>query len=282
MLRFEVHTAFCSKGYGGWISLPTLFYLCRMMRQLLEIANKAAIEAGKAILDIYHSDNFDTEKKADQSPVTAADKAAHTIISQILAQTDLPVLSEEGKHQDFQTRSAWEYYWLIDPLDGTKEFISKNGEFTVNIALMHHNRPVGGVVYAPVLGDLYYGSEETGVYKNDRAIPPLKSRRTLQELLIKPSITIIASRSHLSDETKQFISQFSNVTLTSMGSSLKFMLLLEDKADLYPRLFPTMEWDTAAAHAILNASNRGVYHTTVREELTYNKPELTNPYFLSY
>ncbi|WP_343672848.1 3'(2'),5'-bisphosphate nucleotidase CysQ [Chitinophaga sp.] len=253
-----------------------------MMQQLLPIANKAAIEAGKAILNIYESNSFDTQKKADKSPVTAADKAAHTIITDYLLQTNFPVLSEEGSHQDFQTRSQWEYYWLVDPLDGTKEFIHKNGEFTVNIAFMHRNKPLAGVVYAPVLGDLYYGSAETGVYKNDQEIPKLSARRTLEELLLKPSITIVASRSHLSDETKAFISRFSNVTLTSMGSSLKFMLLLEGKADLYPRLFPTMEWDTAAAHAILNASNRGVYHTNVKEELTYNKPELVNPYFLSY
>lgn len=253
------------------------------MKQLLAIATAAAYAAGKAILDIYGSDAFDTQKKADESPVTAADKAAHAIICDYLARTNIPVLSEEGKHQDFQIRTQWEYFWLVDPLDGTKEFISKNGEFTVNIALLHRNKPVGGVVYAPVLGDLYYGSLETGVYKNNVHIPALAHKRSLSDLLIKPAITIIASRSHLSDETKDFISQFSNVTLTSMGSSLKFMLLLEGKADLYPRLFPTMEWDTAAAHALLNASNRGIYHTNSKgEELTYNKADLTNPYFLSY
>jgi 3'(2'), 5'-bisphosphate nucleotidase len=252
------------------------------MKQLLAIATEAAYAAGKAILEVYESNTFDTQKKADESPVTAADKAAHAIISEYLAQTNIPILSEEGKHQDFETRSQWDYFWLVDPLDGTKEFISKNGEFTVNIALIHKNKPVAGVVYAPVLGDLYYGSEETGVYKNNVLIEKLPARASLQDLLKKPAITIIASRSHLSDDTKAFISQFSNVTMTSMGSSLKFMLLLEGKADLYPRLFPTMEWDTAAAHALLNASNRGIYHTNVKEELSYNKADLTNPYFLSY
>lgn len=252
------------------------------MKQLLETAKQAALEAGKAILEIYHSDNFDTRTKADDSPVTAADKAAHDIICRYLESTHLPILSEEGKHQDFETRAAWEYYWLVDPLDGTKEFIRKNGEFTVNIALMHHHTPVAGVVYAPVLGDIYTGSKETGVFKNNIAIQPLANRRTLAALLNQPAVTIVASRHHLSDETKQFIDQFSNYTLASMGSSLKFMLLLEDKADIYPRLFPTMEWDTAAAHAILNASNRGVYHTTVKDELSYNKEVLTNPHFLAY
>lgn len=252
------------------------------MKQLLAIATEAAYAAGKAILDIYGSNAFDTRKKADESPVTAADKAAHAIISGYLARTNIPVLSEEGKHQDFSTRTQWEYFWLVDPLDGTKEFISKNGEFTVNIALIHFNKPVAGVVYAPVLGDLYYGSLETGVYKNNISIPALAQKQSLSDLLLRPSITIIASRSHLSDETKDFIARFSNVTLTSMGSSLKFMLLLEGKADLYPRLFPTMEWDTAAAHALLNASNRDIYHAGNKEELTYNKADLTNPYFLSY
>lgn len=252
------------------------------MKQLLSTATEAAYAAGKAILDIYHSDKFDTQQKADASPVTAADKAAHAIITEYLSPTHIPILSEEGRHKDFQTRSQWEYFWLVDPLDGTKEFISKNGEFTVNIALIHKNKPVAGVVYAPVLGDMYYGSAATGVYKNNEVIAPLKKRRTLQELKNKKDITIIASRSHLSAETKDFIARFSNVKLTSMGSSLKFMLLVEGKADLYPRLFPTMEWDTAAAHAILNASNRGIYHTNVTDELTYNKAVLRNSYFLSY
>lgn len=258
------------------------FLSLRMIKQLLATATEAAYAAGKAILEVYESDNFDTQQKADESPVTAADKAAHSIISEYLTPTHLPILSEEGLHQDYQTRSQWEYFWLVDPLDGTKEFISKNGEFTVNIALIHKNKPIAGVVYAPVLGDLYYGSKETGVYKNNILINPKKEPATLQDLLNKPSITIIASRRNVTDETKDFIAQFSHVSLTSMGSSLKFMLLLEGKADLYPRLFPTMEWDTAAAHAILNASNRGIYHTNGNEELTYNKVNLKNSYFLSY
>lgn len=258
------------------------FLSLQRMKQLLAIATEAAYAAGKAILEVYESNAFDTQKKADESPVTAADKAAHAIISAYLTPTNIPILSEEGKHQDYTTRQQWDYFWLVDPLDGTKEFISKNGEFTVNIALIHKNKPVAGVVYAPVLGDLYYGSKETGVYKNNIQLTALPQKQSLNDLLIKPSITIIASRSHLSDDTKDFISQFSHVTLTSMGSSLKFMLLLEGKADLYPRLFPTMEWDTAAAHALLNVSNRGIYHTNVKDELIYNKANLTNPYFLSY
>ncbi|WP_440134933.1 3'(2'),5'-bisphosphate nucleotidase CysQ [Chitinophaga sancti] len=253
-----------------------------MIQQLLAIATEAAYAAGKVILEVYGSDTFDTQQKADESPVTAADKAAHAVITNYLTPANIPILSEEATHPDYSIRTQWEYFWLVDPLDGTKEFISKNGEFTVNIALIHKNKPIAGVVYAPVLGDLYYGSEETGVYKNNHLITPLEKRRSLQELLDSSNITIIASRSHLSAETKDFIAQFSNVRLTSMGSSLKFMLLLEGKADLYPRLFPTMEWDTAAAHAILNAANRGIYHTNVKDELTYNKANLANPYFLSY
>lgn len=256
------------------------------IRHLLEIAKHAALDAGKAIMQIYESGEFETAIKQDASPVTKADKAAHAIITHQLGKTDLPVLSEEAAGIDFKDRKSWEYFWLIDPLDGTKEFINKNGRFTVNIALIHQYEPILGLVYAPCADALYCGSKATGVYKNEKGkhieFTPLNKRIQWSDLLQKEHLSIVASRSHMSPETEAFIQQFKNVTLTSLGSSLKFMMLLENKADIYPRLAPTMEWDTAAAHAILNAANRGVYQADFKAELSYNKAELTNPFFIAF
>jgi 3'(2'), 5'-bisphosphate nucleotidase len=171
-------------------------------------------------------------------------------------------------------------------LDGTKEFINKQDEFTVDIALLRQSDPIAGVIYAPCQDVLYYGSKQTGVYKVEKnkitQFSPLPQRRKLHDLQQSERITIATSRSHYSPETKTYITGFKNVNLISMGSSLKFMLLLENKADLYPRLGTTMEWDTAAAHAILNASNRGVYQMDLESELVYNKPDLKNPFFISF
>jgi len=256
------------------------------IRRLVEISSHAALEAGRAIMEVYRSGNFSTSIKIDNSPLTIADKSAHTIISGYLNKTNLPVLSEEGKNIDFNKRKDWEYFWLIDPLDGTKEFINKNGEFTVNIALVHQGTPTAGIIYAPFMDTLYYGSKETGVFKNEKGkliqFSPLLERRQFDELLQSKQLSVVASRSHMSPDTRSFIDRLNNVKLTSMGSSLKFMLLLENKADIYPRLGTTMEWDTAAAHAILNASNRGVYHTDMKSEITYNKRDLKNPFFIAF
>ncbi|WP_266205945.1 3'(2'),5'-bisphosphate nucleotidase CysQ [Pontibacter kalidii] len=253
---------------------------------LLQIARTAALEAGSAIMQIYTSGVFDVSIKADDSPLTKADRAAHEIISNALAATGLPILSEEGKQLPFEQRQQWEWYWLVDPLDGTKEFVKRNGEFTVNIALMHHNKPIAGVIYAPVLDTLYFGSAVTGVFKEAgekrTQLMPLPEKRTLQELQQLPKLTLIASRTHLSPETADFIRHFPTADIISMGSSLKFMLLAEGKADLYPRFAPTMEWDTAAAHAILNALNKGVYRQELQQELEYNKPDLLNPDFIAF
>ncbi|MFN2457261.1 MAG: 3'(2'),5'-bisphosphate nucleotidase CysQ [Chitinophagaceae bacterium] len=254
--------------------------------QLLEIANKAALEAGKKILKIYESGDFGADMKSDNSPLTLADSAAHKIILQHLEQTGLPVLSEEGKHIPFEQRKQWEYFWLVDPLDGTKEFIKKNGEFTVNIALIHAGNPVAGVIYAPCLNTLYVGSKETGVHKIEKEkkvlLDPLSGNNSFKHLLEKKEVTVVASRSHMTAETEAFIQQFENVQLASMGSSLKLMLLAENKADIYPRLAPTMEWDTAAGHAILKAADRGVYKTDLQSQLVYNKENLLNPWFIAF
>ncbi len=252
---------------------------------LLEIAKTAALQAGKAILEIYDSGDFGTETKSDHSPLTLADKAAHTIISSLLQETGLPILSEEGISVDYKDRKIWDYFWLIDPLDGTKEFIKRTGEFTVNIALMHSNIPVAGVIYAPYIDTLYYGSEETGVYKIDKGekvqLASIVKKRSIPELKQREKITVVASISHINEETTNFINQFRNPTLSSMGSSLKLMLLAEGAADIYPRLAPTMEWDTAAGDAILRSLNMSVYQTDLKTELLYNKENLLNPSFIA-
>ena len=256
------------------------------LNQWIQIAKKAAIDAGKSILEIYESGKFETEIKDNLSPVTRADKSAHEIITLSLNHTGLPILSEEGMKVDLIERKSWEYFWLIDPLDGTKEFIHQNGEFTVNIALMKNNLPVAGVIYRPCTDTLYTGSAQKGIYKTEgqKTIEflPLKKRKTFNELLGKEGVRVVASRSHPSVETQSFIKRFKNAEVMTKGSSLKFMLLLENKADIYPRFGTTMEWDTAAAHAILKVSNRGVYHTDLTSELTYNKSDLGNPFFIAF
>lgn len=257
------------------------------IRYLLEVSSHAAIKAGHAIMEIYRSGEFLTAiKQHSEFPVTMADKKAHRILIDCLGKTKLPVLSEEGMNVGYSERKAWEYFWLIDPLDGTKEFINKNGEFTVNIALVYWSTPIAGVIYAPTIDTLYYGSKEIGIFKKEKGkiiqYSPLQERKPFSVLLKSQHLRVVSSRSHLSSETTAFIKQFKNVDLVSLGSSLKFMLLLENRADIYPRLGTTMEWDTAAAHAILNASNRGVYQADLQSELNYNKPDLKNPFFISF
>lgn len=256
------------------------------IRHLLQIAEQAALEAAGAVMKQYQSGDYGSALKPDQSPVTKADTSAHSIIIQHLSKTHLPVISEEGINLDFSERKSWENVWLVDPLDGTKEFIHQNGEFTINIALVQRGIPIAGVIDVPCTDVLYYGSRQTGVYKNERGrlveFAPLAESTQLYDLLQKDQITAVVSRSHPSAQTQAFLSQFRNVVLQSLGSSLKFISLLENKADIYPRFGSTMEWDTAAAHAILNAANRGVYKRDLKSELMYNKADLTNPFFIAF
>ncbi len=253
---------------------------------LLSLSKEAALKAGAAILEIYASGDFGMEIKSDNSPLTLADKAAHKIIVSYLENTGLPILSEEGSSTGYEERKTWEYYWLIDPLDGTKEFIKRTGEFTVNITLIHFDTPVAGVIYAPYIDVLYYGANETGAYKIEKnkqiQLPFIYKKRTLEELANRQQITIVASKSHMNEETSDFIKQFKNATLCSMGSSLKLMLLAEGTADIYPRLAPTMEWDIAAGHAILRSLNISVYQTDLQTALVYNKENLLNPSFIAF
>jgi len=254
--------------------------------RLLEVAKKAALQAGEAIMEVYTSGNFGVELKGDNLPLTLADKAAHAIIVSHLQSTGFPVLSEEGSTIPFEERKNWNYFWMVDPLDGTKEFIKRSGEFTVNIALIHNSIPVAGVIYAPVPEILYYGSSETGVYKTEKGkqirLTFLPQKIAFEELHKKEQVTVVASVSHLNNETVTFINQFKNTRSTSMGSSFKLMLVAEGAADIYPRLAPTMEWDTAAGDALLRSLNKGTYTTDLVTPLTYNKETLLNPSFVAY
>lgn len=264
---------------------------------MINIAIKAAIEAGEAILEIYARD-FEVEFKADESPLTSADKAAHHSIVQALESTPYPVLSEESGKITYEERKGWETYWLVDPLDGTKEFIKKNGEFTVNIALIENGIPILGVVYVPVLDTLYCGISDveqgmpawqaTGcagksIEEIEKSAVPLStsnfSRSTNQRAL-----RVVASKSHCNKHTREFIAnlekEYGETELVSRGSSLKLCMVAEGSADIYPRIAPTMEWDTAAAHAVVKAAGGSVVVYGTTDELAYNKEHLLNPYFV--
>lgn len=251
------------------------------LQQLLKVAIRAAEVASIEILKVYNSSDFQVDVKGDNSPLTLADKKSHDVIESLLEETDLPILSEEGKDTPYETRKAWKYFWLIDPLDGTKEFIKRNGEFTVNIALVENQTPILGVVAVPVTGDVYYSCKGTGAYlKRPEFESPLSKRPPAD--LSKKGLRIVASRSHMNEETETFIQKLDSPELISAGSSLKFMLLASGSADVYPRFAPTMEWDTAAPHAILNEIGLKVFRQHSEQELMYNKADLLNPHFICY
>lgn len=242
---------------------------------LTSLSTKAAHLAGEAILGVYHSADFGVESKDDKSPLTLADRLGHNTIVEQLAATDIPILSEEGAEIPYEERQDWPYYWLIDPLDGTKEFIKKNDEFTVNIALIHQGKAILGVVYAPVLDWMYYGNQDDGAFKVEEGARPIRLNIDHQ-----PVETIVASRSHLSEETQAFIDQHPNADVISMGSSLKFMLVAENKAQLYPRFAPTMEWDTAASQAVVEAAGGAVLTYPENKPLQYNREDMLNGWFV--
>lgn len=249
------------------------------MNELLQVAIKASQLASTEILSIYNSSDFGVETKADESPLTLADKKAHVAIVEALRQTNLPILSEEGKGIPYPDRKSWKQFWMVDPLDGTKEFIKRNGEFTVNIALIENQKPVLGVVAVPVTGEIYYGAVGIGAFKmvnnETQLLPPFH-----KPFRYMSGIRVVASRSHLNVETENFIRSLNNPQLVSKGSSLKFLMLADGQADLYPRFAPTMEWDTAAAHAVVNQLGIKVIQQGTDGELLYNKENLLNPGFV--
>jgi 3'(2'), 5'-bisphosphate nucleotidase len=247
--------------------------------ELLQLAIQASEVACKEILEVYNSGDFQTESKGDNSPLTLADKKAHNVIAFLLQSSNLPILSEEGRNIPYEERKQWKRFWMVDPLDGTKEFLKRNGEFTVNIALIENQEPVMGVVAIPVSGDVFYSQKGSGVFvKRDVNTSALPKRSPID--LKKSGLRVVASRSHMSEETQAFIQSLSEPVLVSQGSSLKFMLLAEGKADVYPRFAPTMEWDTAAAHAIANEAGISVFQKDTNIPLVYNKPDLLNPHFI--
>lgn len=246
------------------------------LEQLIDIA----YEAGRVIMDIYESDDLGIESKSDESPLTKADKAANEVICAGLAKItpNIPIISEENKEIPYDVRKNFEYFWMVDPLDGTKEFIKKNGEFTVNIALIHNQKSIAGVVYAPVLDNMYYAIEGEGAYiiEDNEQVPLVANNYQKNDSHVK----VVCSRSHLNDATQAFIDDYTDPELISKGSSLKFLILAEGGAELYPRLAPTMEWDTAAAHIILTESG-GRISQPDGAPLLYNKENLLNPHFIA-
>ncbi len=266
------------------------------LKALLVLSVSAALEAGKAVLQVYSSD-FTVEKKDDQSPLTLADKRSHEVISRRLAEGaagDIPFLSEEGRSIPYSARRAWEHFWLVDPLDGTKEFIKRNGEFTVNIALIRGTVPVLGVIYVPVKDVLYFAAEGLGAYRMDEASTGNDSSLRLPGQAIRLPVsdrpgrpfTVVASRSHLSKETEEYLHNLNDrhqgMIMITAGSSLKFCLIAEDLADVYPRFAPTMEWDTAAGQAIVEGSGGIMVEAGRRtKRMEYNKEVLTNGWFIA-
>ncbi len=265
------------------------------MKQYLLTAIAAALEAGRAIREVYQSD-FAVEHKKDQSPLTLADKRSHEIIESRLRVFNLPILSEEGQEVPYEVRSQWETLWIVDPLDGTKEFVKRNGEFTVNIALVTAGEPVIGVIYIPARDVLYFAEQNMGAFKLIDAKVVQSHQDGLAGLVAESlalpvnttassnSYTIVGSRSHATEALENFVEEkrkeYGGVNFISAGSSLKICLVAEGSADIYPRLAPTMEWDTAAGQAIAEAAGAKVVCYDTGSALTYNREELRNPWFV--
>lgn len=258
----------------------------------IEIAIRAAYLAGNEIMKVYDT-VFEVEHKSDNSPITKADRNAHLLIKKALEETNLPFLSEEGRDIPFSERKDWDQFWMVDPLDGTKEFVKRNGEFTVNIARIRKNNAEAGIIYVPVTGVMYFGASNIGAFKMEEfnaenleqglqdwidsaeRLPASKSDRTY---------TVVGSRSHKSDETAAFMeklrSEHGNFEVISMGSSLKICLVAEGVADIYPRFAPTMEWDTAAGHGIVRAAGKEIIDYATQAPMVYNKENLMNNWFI--
>ncbi len=261
------------------------------LTELLTIAK----EAGDAILDVYDSD-FTVERKEDKSPLTLADKRSDEIIFSALSRLypEIPILSEEGRSIPFTEREEWEYLWLIDPLDGTKEFVKRNGEFTVNIALIHNSEPVVGVIYIPITQVFYFAKSGLGAYKRaytremesideDNELLQGSERLPLPDALNRP-FTVVGSRSHMSQETEGYINELKKVhgefAIISAGSSIKICMVADGRADVYPRFGPTMEWDTAAGQAIVEGAGGALVDAATNEPLSYNRENLLNSSFI--
>lgn len=268
----------------------------RTHRELLKLAVNAALQAGEQILDIYNTD-FAVETKSDDTPVTIADKTSGQCISRILAESGIPIISEEEDICDYSVRKDWSQVWIVDPLDGTKEYIKRNGEFAVNIALVEDGKPVIGVIYAPVIHDIYFASTELGSFKITQhdLIYELTKKNIAESLfefgkklpLQKPpkTYTLVASRSHLSREVNERIAQlkkvYGEVDIISVGSSIKQCWVAEGKAHEYPRYGLTMEWDTAAGQCILEMADCELVDLQTNLPMQYNKANMRNNFFVA-
>lgn len=245
-------------------------------------------------MEVYNSDDFQVNLKSDRTPLTLADRLAHEEIKNSLTKTFIPVLSEEGRSIVYEERKGWDYFWVVDPLDGTKEFIKRNGEFTVNIALVLEQYPIAGVIYVPVTGKLYYSLKSEGAFMVESVMATPQFEISFKELqshsqklplpIGRESIVVVESRSHSSPETINYINslleEFKQIELLPVGSSLKMCMIAEGKADLYPRLSLSSEWDTAAGQAIIEGAGFKVITYETRERLSYNKEDLVNPWFI--
>lgn len=261
-----------------------------MKSEWLAIALNASIEAGRAIMKIY-AQPFDVNFKEDNSPLTIADQNADDIICNYLSSTNIPILSEEGAKHNYEIRKDWKLCWIVDPLDGTKEFIKKNGEFTVNIALVENGHPVLGVIYTPVQDVLHFAAKGIGSFRLEKASEIkstedfLKLAKRLPLQLPPTTFTIVGSRSHASPETNAYVEEqkliHGEIDFVAAGSSLKFCLLAEGKAHVYPRFAPTMEWDTAAGQAVLEAAGGTLVEWPSKKPMLYNRKELLNSWFLA-
>ena len=247
--------------------------------------NSIAKKAGDEIMKIYQQD-FNVDYKKDKSPLTKADIKSNEIITESLKDLypEIPILSEENKEVPYNIRKNWEYFWLIDPLDGTKEFVKKNGEFTVNIALICKDTSVLGVIYAPALEILYYAQKGKGAFKQEKNKKP--QRLPIYKHTNNDTLKVIVSKSHYNQETKYFVNNLKNkykktIEFIRIGSSLKLCLIAEGKADIYPRLAPTMEWDIAAGQAIVEESKGKIVEFKTQTPLKYNKQNLLNPWFVT-
>lgn len=261
------------------------------MKDFLNVIN-ASVEAGLEILKIYNSDDFDVSYKEGDMPLTRADLAANSIIQKALEPTNIPIISEENKAIDFSIRKNWTKCWIVDPLDGTKEFIKRNGDFTVNIALIENGKPIFGVIYVPVSKELFIGNVMEGKSYVVTTEVPFETMEALSKSYkeIQPAgdsgvLKVVGSKSHMNEETQNFVDDLKNnsnkeVEIVSRGSSLKFCLVASGEAHLYPRYAPTMEWDTAAGQAICEAVGLKVIDRTTNKSLLYNRENLLNPHFL--
>ncbi len=264
---------------------------------MISLAALAAFNAGHAIMEIYKEKDFGVEYKSDLSPLTRADKESHKIIAANLENTGLALISEEGRKERYEERVTWDHAWIVDPLDGTREFIKRNGEFTVNIGLLESQTPVAGIVYAPAVRRFYFAVTGQGAFMlNNQFLSCAAKKKNMdwKEMVRnskplpvhpKPGVyTIVASRSHINEKTRAFIEdkekETGRISLSSRGSALKLCLVAEGAANIYPRFGPTMEWDTAAGHAIASESGCDVYQPGTREKLKYNKKEFLNPPFI--